>query len=218
MIKTPPLEFWGLFKKTRGAFSTAEALALYNIVSDIKYDGVGDWDERYIELGSHMGKSSQAIAAAMKRHSVFYMVEPEFKDLIWKYGTVERVNAVNSSVTVIAIADYSMEVLPNLDKLTFAFVDSGVHDDMVMQEVKLLEDRIIRNGGIAFHDYLNQFTAVERAYNYLLSTGKYEPIKINWEDIFEYVKWHNLEDANDSWHQYPELPHPPNFIGALKRK
>lgn len=218
MIKTPPLEFWDLFKKTRGAFSTAEALALYNIVSDIKYDGVGDWDERYIELGSHMGKSSQAIAAAMKPNSIFYMVEPEFKDLIWKYGTVERVNAVNSSVTVIAIADYSMEVLPNLGKLTFAFVDSGVHDDMVMQEVKLLEDKIIRNGVISFHDYLNQFTAVERAYNYLLSTGKYEAIEINWPEIFEYVKGFNLEEGNNSWHIYNELPHPPNFVGALKRK
>lgn len=221
MIKTPPLEFWDLFKKTRGAFSTAEALALYNIVSDIKYDGVGDWIETYVELGSHMGKSSQAIAAAMKRHSVFYMVEPEFKEQSWKYATVERVNATNSGVTVIPIAGYSLDFLEFIlvSKAAFVFVDSGTHsDDLVMQECKMLENSIYRNGVIAFHDKGSQFTRVDEAFNYLLSTGKFEEIKINWEDIFEYVKWHNLEDGNDSWHQYPELPHPPNFVGALKRK
>jgi hypothetical protein len=219
MIKTPPLEFWDLFKSTRGAFSTAEALALYNIVSDIKYDGVGDWIERYVELGSHMGKSSQAIAAAMKRHGVFYMVEPEFKDQSWKYATIERVNAANSGVNAIPIAGYSLDFLKLLNMAAFVFVDSGTHsDDLVMQESKALEDKIVKGGVICYHDKGSQFTRVDEAFNYLLSTGKFEEIKINWEDIFEYVKWHNLEDGNDSWHQYPELPHPPNFVGALKRK
>jgi hypothetical protein len=46
-----------------------------------------------------------------------------------------------------------------------------------------------------YHDKGSQFTRVDEAYNYLLSTGKFEEIKINWEDIFEYVKWHNLEDG-----------------------
>jgi hypothetical protein len=87
-----------------------------------------------------------------------------------------------------------------------------------MQEAKLLENRIVQGGIIAFHDYKNQFTEVEIAYDYLLSTGKYEPIGINWQEIFDYVKEHNLEEGNNSWHLYPELPHPPNFVGALKRK
>jgi hypothetical protein len=221
MIKTPPLEFWDLFKKTRGAFSTAEALALYNIVSDIKYDGVGDWVEKYAELGSHLGKSSQAIAAALKPQSVFYMVEPEFKDIGWMHRTVDGVYDTNEKIIVIPVEGYSLDFLKvdEVKRLTFVFVDSGTHsDDLVMQESKALEDKIVKGGVICYHDKGSQFTRVDEAFNYLLSTGKFEEIKINWEDIFEYVKWHNLEDGNDSWHQYPELPHPPNFVGALKRK
>jgi len=71
---------------------------------------------------------------------------------------------------------------------------------------------------IAAHDYKNQFTEVEGAYDYLVGTGKYEPIHINWQEIFDYVAEHNLEEGNNSWHLYPELPHPPNFVGALRRK
>jgi Ni,Fe-hydrogenase I large subunit len=88
-----------------------------------------------------------------------------------------------------------------------------------MQEVKMLEDRIIQGGIIAFHDVFSQFVKQTEAYEYLLSTGKYEEIKINWQEIFDYLKENNIsEDDNNSWHKYPELPYPPNFIGALKRK
>jgi hypothetical protein len=216
MIKLPPTEFWDKFKKTTGAFSTAEALALFNIVSDIKYDGVGDWVETYLELGSHKGKSSRVIAAAIKPSACLYCVEPEFSDEKWLN---EFWTAITSKATIKAVADYSLNVIPNFDKLTFVFVDSGTHsDDLVMNECKMLEDRIIRNGVISFHDKGSQFTKVDEAYNYLVSTGKYEIVPIAWDEIFQYVKWQDLEAENNSWHQYPELPHPPNFIGALRRK
>ena len=205
---TPVPEFWKVFKETPGAFSCAEALALRNICLQ---SPKGVW----VELGSHKDKSSMVIASSLYPTSTLYLVEPEFKDENWLSSVVEKVSV---HTPFIPIAAYSLDVLHEFKELAFCFVDSGVHDDMVMQECKLLEDKIIEGGVIAFHDYLNQFTAVERAYNYLLSTGKYEEIKINWQEIFDYVAEHDLENGNVSWHLYENLGHPPNFIGAVRKK
>jgi len=205
----PTKEFWELFKKTVGAFSTPEAIALYNIVSTCKQG-------RFIELGSHKGKSSMVIAAAMHQKGTLVLVEPEFKDKEWAQDVIGKVQPLTNKI-VQAFGSYSLDILPLYSELIFCFVDSGVHDDLVMEEVKLLEDKIVPHGIIAFHDYLNQFTAVERAYNYLLSTGKYEKIEINWGEIFDYVRDNNLEEGNNSWHEKGSMEFP-CFIGALKRK
>ncbi len=211
-MNTPSKEFWEDFVKTKGAFSCCEGLALYNIVSQVQR---GD----FLELGSHRGRSSMCIAAAMPTNSKLSLVEPEFTDKEWVQGVFEKVAKwMQGNHAVQGFAGYSLDVIPLFYDLSFCFVDSGVHDDMVMDEVKMLEDRIIKNGVIAFHDFLNQFTAVERAYNYLISTGKYEKIEINWDEIFEYAKNNNLQDGELSWHVYPDLPHPPNFVGALRKK
>lgn len=207
----PNNDFWKEFKETNGAFSTAEAIALINIANQAS-SGYA------YEFGSHRGKSSMAIAFGL-RDNILSLVEPEFNDVNWDKEVYDRVSGVNENVSVETMADNSLDVIPYISEHTsFVFIDSGVHDDMVMDEVKGLEDRMKVGGIIAFHDFLNQFTAVERAYRYLLSTGKYEEIPINWEEIFSYVKENNLEDGNKSWHQYPELPYPPNFVGALRRK
>ena len=74
------------------------------------------------------------------------------------------------------------------------------------------------SGGIlAFHDYGNQFTAIARWYDYLVGTGKYEPIAIDWDTIFDYVRDNNLEEGNSSWHERGSEEFP-KFVGALKRK
>lgn len=205
----PTPEFWTLFKKTVGAFSTPEAICLMNVASEAPQGG-------YLELGSHKGKSSISAAYGLKG-GVFYLVEPEFKDEDWKKSVDKLVFEVNNQLKRILIADYSTNVIPKMDDLSFVFVDSGVHDDLVMEEVKMLEDKIVPRGIIAFHDYLNQFTAVERAYDYLLSTGKYEKIEINWDEIFDYVRDNNLEEGNNSWHEKGSKEFP-CFVGALKRK
>lgn len=209
----PDRNFIEVFKTITGAFSVAEAIALYNICLDAP-------DGTWMELGSHKGKSSSVIAYAMKgKNGKFLLIEPEFKDTAWLKEVAAKLDFDNTKVTFSLYADYSLNFIER-SALTysFVFVDSGVHDDMVMEEVKMLEDKVVQGGIIAFHDYLNQFSAVERAYNYLLSTGKFEPIGIDWQPIFDYVNEHNDEADNNSWHTYPELPHPPNFVGAVKRK
>jgi len=213
-MKFPNQSFWKVFKKTEGAFSTAEALALYNICLSVPTNQV------CAEFGVYLGKSaSVAVSALIDKNIIFYLVEPEAEDEDWKRKIAKTVNkASNGNIEIWVAPKTSIEFLKtNKNDFGYVFVDSGAHDDMVMEEVKLLEDRVIKDGIIAFHDFLNQFTAVERAYNYLISTGKYVPIPINWEEIFNYVKEHNLEEGNVSWHQYPELPHPPNFVGAVRK-
>lgn len=208
----PSKEFIDKFKETTGAFSVTEAIGLYNVCLEAPQ---GDW----IELGTHKGKSTTVIALAIpEKTSTLHLVEPEFKDEEWRNGASARIKEVKAGIKVLGYAGYSLNVIQkHIGQLSFVFVDSGVHDDMVMQEVKMLEDKMIPQGIIAFHDYKNQFTAVERAYDYLVSTGKYEVIPIDWDDIKKYVTENNLEEGNNSWHVYEEHPCP-NFVGALKRK
>jgi len=211
MIHYPPIQIIELFKKTHGAMSVAEGIALYNVC--LKAPG-NEW----VELGSHKAKSSIMILASKLIETRFTMVEPEFKSVEWS-------NEVASTLDCFALnnvrlcSNYSTEVLPSFDKISFLFVDSGDHGEEIVQSEKpLYENKIVSGGVIAFHDFGSQFTAVSRCYEQLIASGNYEPIGIDWNEIFIYVAAHQLEEGNDSWHQYPELPHPPNFIGALKRK
>lgn len=208
-IEIPHSSFIEKFKEVNGAFSVAECIALYNVCLQSP-------DGSWMELGTHKGKSTMAIALAMNpKTSSLTLVEPEFKDTNWLEEVAERIIGVNKDIRLYMMPSYSIDEIKNhVGFISFVFVDSGVHDDMVMEEVKLLEDKIVRKGVIAFHDYKNQFTAVERAYQYLLSTGKYEEIEINWPLILR----EDREEGNNSWHQYPELGHAPNFVGALRRK
>lgn len=214
---TPSKEFWKIFKETSGALSTAEALAIINLAAQAPQGG-------YLEVGTHKGKSAMSAFYSLKDGD-FALVDPIFEDDKISGGVFDAVNvaannySLHSPKTVSIVVGTSLQMIPLCNELSYVFVDTGSHGDgLPMKEVKLLEDRIVQGGIIAFHDYKNQFTEVEGAYDYLVSTGKYEPIGINWQDIFDYVKEHNLEEGNNSWHLYPELPHPPNFVGALRRK
>ncbi len=210
-MKYPNDQFWKVFKETNGAFSTAEAIALYNICLEAP-------SGTYLELGTHKGKSTLAASLALK-NGTFYLVDPIFTDdkicaeiaeLFYKFPC--------SHIDKKILALYSTEVIPQFENLAYCFVDSGDHgEELVSAEVKLLEDRIMSGGVLAFHDYQNQFTAVERWYDYLVRTGKYEPIAIDWPQIFDYVRENNLEEVNNSWHERGSEEFP-KFVGALKRK
>jgi hypothetical protein len=208
----PNEDFWKAFKRTEGAFSTAEAIALYNIALQVERPIIS------IELGTHKGKSAMAAAVALDGGE-FILVDPIFSDDGLRNLVQLKVSSFSEKLFVRLMPTTSIDAIQVSDFYSYAFIDSGSHGDgLPMQEAKLLEDKIVNGGIIAWHDYKNQFTEVEQAYNYILSTGKYERIEINWSEIFDYVKEHNLEEGNNSWHLYPELPHPPNFVGALKRK
>lgn len=209
-MTTPTPDFWKVFKETNGALSCTEAVAIMNIAADVKSNG---W---YIELGVAYGKSAMAAAYSL-RDGTFFLVDPEFSDNDRRRQVSKSVWGINDSMVLCQVADISTNEIPKHDYYDYVFVDSGSHQDgLPMIEVRLLEDRVVQGGIIAFHDFKSQFIEVEEAYNYLLGTGKYEEIKINWQEIIDYVNENNLEKGNTSWH-HNELRNP-CFVGALKRK
>lgn len=215
-ISLPKNDFWSRFKTTHGALSCAEALVLFSLARQSP-------NGTYLELGSNRGKSSQCIAAAIAEkgeRATFVAVEPEFSDEDWRLGFVKIIDEVIGGSRYTYLADFSMNVLPTYESLSFCFVDSGNHsDELVMNETKLLEDKMISGGIIAYHDCFSQFTKVTEAYEYILNTGKYEPITIDWNTVFEKLNEIGVsEERNNSWHLYPELNHSPNFIGAVVKK
>lgn len=207
----PTKEFWSIFKATHGALSAAEALAIIQVASMAVAEGV------FAEFGTHKGKSSLA-AIYGRRPSAMLLNDLIFEDdnIVREVGATIR--KIDKSIALRFYECESVKLIPQ-HKYAYVFLDTGDHgEDLVQSEKVLLEDAMVSGGIMAFHDMNNQFTAVRRAYDQLLGTGKYEEVHINWPEIFDYVKENNLEEGNNSWHQYPELPHPPNFVGVLKRK
>ncbi len=218
MITGTP-EFWKIFKETNGALSCSEAIAIMNIAEQAPQG-------MYLELGTYRGKSALSAVIGLKK-GWFGLVDPEFKDEEWRDEVAIKVSlcADNNNhhekmieLYIETLDDYSTNILGRLKTdFAYVFVDSGSHQDgLPMQEVKLLEDRMVQGGIIAFHDWDSQFVEVKQASDYLVSTGKYAYLGINWEQIVKYVDENNLEEGNTSWH-HNELKNP-CFLGAVIRK
>lgn len=206
---TPTPEQLEIFKKLDGALSVSESIAISNIASQAP----NGWA---IELGSYKGKSALSAMLGLK-DCFFLLVDPIFEDKKIMQEVDDTLQPINTSIKLKYSPLYSTDILPNLAPYAYVFVDSGSHQDgLPMQEVKLLEDNMLQGGIIAFHDFLSQFVEVEEAYNYLIGTGKYDKIDINWNEIIEYVNANDLEANNLSWH-HQEMKNP-NFVGAVRRK
>jgi len=209
-MKLPEQKFWDVFKKTHGAFSTPEAISLYNIALQAPQG-------EYLELGTHKGKSTLAAMLGLKEGK-FYLVDPIFEDDEICAGVAQTFTDYPSMhIEKVLLAEYSTDVIPRHTNLAFCFLDSGDHgEDLVKAEITMLEDRIMKGGILAFHDLDNQFTAVRRWYDYLVGTGKYAPINVDWKPIFDYVRENRLEEGNNSWHERGSEEFP-KFVGAVVR-
>ena len=208
---TPTKSFWEIFKATNGALSCAEAVAIMNLAAQAPV-GI------YVEFGTHKGKSAMALSVGLK-DGKFYLLEPEVAELGIEYvDKIEKYRDPQKFIINPSSWDSAGWLNCFTDEMfSYVFVDSGSHQDgLPMQEVKLLEDRIVQGGIIAFHDWNSQFKEVIEASDYLVGTGKYEYIPINWDEIISYVNENNLEEGNISWH-HTELKNP-CFVGAVKRK
>ncbi len=206
----PPKEFWPVFKNTEGALSCCEAIAIMNIAAQAP-NGL------FSEYGTYKGKSALSALCGLPE-GIFYLYEPDFdtgkidKDLV-----AETLKPFSNRINHLWLSsEYSIDAIPQYDDYSYVFIDSGSHQDgLPMQEVKLLEDRMIPGGIIAFHDWNSQFKEVKEASDYLVSTEKYEYIEIGWAEIINYVRDNDLENGNQSWH-HTEMDFP-CFVGAVKR-
>ena len=211
----PSQKFLDVFKSTPGALSVTEAIAIINLAAQAP-------EGNYLEMGTHKGKSAQAALYSLKGNHKFFLLEPEFNNQDFLDVCITGVNKVcviaNTHVTPVFVPEYSTDFIPKFDKYAYVFSDSGTHDNgLPLEEVKMLEDKIVSGGLIVFHDFKNQFREPAEAAEYLVSTGKYDWVDIDWRTIIDYVSSNNLEQGNDSWHLYDDRPYP-NFVGAVRRK
>lgn len=208
-MQIPSNELWERFKRTNGAFSCCEAIALYNICLEAP-------EGTYIELGTFHGKSAMIASAALKA-GCFTLVDPIFSDTKIAadvFFNVRNAAGFDKTFVIGCVGDFSTNIIPKFGELAYVFVDSGSHGEgLPMQEVKMLEDMVVSGGIVAFHDFRSQFVEVEEAYNYLLSTGKYQEIKIDWQPIVDHVLQNNIEEGNDTWHHTETKT--PCYLGAL---
>lgn len=207
MIRIPTGSFFDDFKDTHGALSCCESIAIANIAASAPPDGV------WIELGSYKGKSAISAASILDRKRLLHMVDPIYAD---HNISNEVFGIVSKYCDPVLVQEGSPDVLSRFEEYSYVFVDSGDHQSLPMIEVKILEDKMCVGGIVCFHDFNSQFLQVREAYDYLLGTGKYEEIKIDWDAIVNYVRENDLEKGNNSWH-HNELDFP-CFVGALKRK
>lgn len=207
----PDSKFWEVFKSTHGAFSTPEAIALINICAQAP---AGE----YLELGTHKGKSTLAACFALQA-GLFNLVDPIFEDdNVCKEIAATFTRYPSIHIEKKLFADISENVIPKFNDLAYVFVDSGDHgEELVRTELDLLDGRVMSGGIIAFHDLDNQFTAVRRGYDRLVGSGQYDPIPVNWSEIFDYVRANNLEEGNSSWHERGSEEFP-KFVGAVRKK
>lgn len=216
MIKYPPVKFWEYFKNTNGAMSSAEAIFMYNTCLMVK--DIGNW----VEMGTAYGKS--AIVSLMawidREEHLFVMLEPN-ENIIKEAqeNIVSFKKEFGGKIICPIVQEYSTGYLDRENGFSYIMWDTGSHgQELVSLEKPLIDKKIISGGILIMHDINSQFTACTNAYKELIFSGKYEPIEFSWKEIFDYVIENNLEEGNKSWHLYPKLNHPPNFIGAVIKK
>ncbi len=231
----PSNDFFKRFKETPGALSCCEAIAISNITSDVI-------PGNYFEAGSNAGKSGMAAAFGLPKGK-FYMCDPIFDltnleawehtiqkhpdNLAWDYAAAKgfkdavigRIKfASKDRVEPILLGSYSEKEIPLHGDYSYVFIDSDNHShERVFGEVELVKNRMVSGGVIAFHDFLNQYISPAQAHKYLIETGEYEDIPIDWTSIFNYVRENNLEDGNNTWHQSGSEEFP-KFVGAVRKK
>ncbi len=95
---------------------------------------------------------------------------------------------------------------------SYAFVDTDDHqEELVTAEARALEDKMALGALVIFHDYGNYHGPV-MAGDYLVSTGKYVQVKVDWKFADSIVEQNNLEGGNDSW----AGPHH-KYLGCFRR-
>lgn len=220
-----------------GAMSATEMLGVWSVVA------LGLPEGGLLDLGSHAGKSSIALAGAVagtgaKRNLI--MVDPLYdmtNAAAWSL-TVHRSaaaspwifedhaafvrgvhDAVRPFTASLAMAgEASQRLLPKLiGPVAAVFIDSDDHDRHVLAaEIPLIEPLLVPGSVLLFHDYGNQYIAPREVAEEMVRSGRYAPIAIDWAAVRAEEAGYGFEATNKSWHRYADQPQP-NFVGAIRK-
>lgn len=235
---TPSADQLAIFKKTPGAISVHELIAIINVAA-LAPRGT------CCEMGSHRGKSGIAAAIGLTRSidpgRTLIMVDPlyDMENLeAWKHacqghpdnawqGAKDKdfhqsvmdpiIKASEGMIVPLLRGDYSINAIQKIHgPISYCFLDSDQHQyELVKEELILLRPKMNIGGVIGFHDFRSQFSGVEQAYREMLHGGFYEEIPIDWESIKKWVSENGGESGNESWHHCDKPA--PCFFGALRR-
>lgn len=235
-----PIELFKFVKTIPGAISMTEAVGIYNTVITCLKSEKG----YAVDLGSFAGKSAAVGAAAVSKVGLvdpFLLVDLvyDLKNPEWKKTSTgsfdhmpfihepdfnfivrARVEKYAPGVAIgllgLSSAQFFNGAHGRFPYIAYAFIDTDDHNEnLVMTEAKHLEDRMLSGGLIFFHDFKNQYVGPAMAYEYLVSTGKYELIQIDWDAAYVIAEKFGLETGNNSWHM-PGVAYPA-FVGCVRR-
>lgn len=217
-----------LFKNTQGAISVCEMCAIAHVAS-LAPEG------NAVDLGSHAGKSSIAAAVGLRHACNFYLVDPVYdltnqlswshtcqksvdnmgwpycKDVYFHKNVRDKIAQVNPHLNVQLCGTHSLHALQTLQQIAYIFIDSDQHqENLLREELHLIIPKLCKGAIVAFHDYGNQFTAVEKLYNELIQQN-FGQVEIDHQAIKAFVG--DQETNNLTWHA-TTVPQP-LFVGAL---
>lgn len=212
-----------LFKRTPGAMSVQEGVALQNLMGIIP-------EGRTVEAGSHMGKSAIAIAWGLSSgpERTLHMIDPLFEDEELSERVSQTVESVSPKIVANLWDTTSLQAFPQIAvypklgaqaeaNFAFAFLDSGDHSyELVRSEFDFLKDKMVPGGIIALHDY-KCYSGPTQLYREAQEEG-FEDVNIPWQEIKDLVRREAPDDErlSDSWHKREDPE--PCYLAALRKR
>ncbi|MEY2606011.1 MAG: hypothetical protein QOH31_3827 [Verrucomicrobiota bacterium] len=145
--------------------SESEALDLYSAVRAIR-------PERSLEIGLAHGVSALAILAALAANGSghHYMIDPFQRN--YDYCGKAMIERAGFSSLHTFFERFPEEIIPQLPKLRFAFIDSSHLFDFTLLEFVLIDKKLEVGGIIAFHDLW--MPSIQSVVRFVLANRAYE--------------------------------------------
>jgi predicted O-methyltransferase YrrM len=156
-------------KKFDSNVSAAEALLLYQVVSELK-------PQLSVEVGLALGASTSAILQALEDAGApakHHVLDP-FQATEWKNAGLEMIRRAGLAHRCEFHSAYAEEVIPGLEQIDFAFIDASHLFDLTLSEFVLCDKKLRVGGVIGFHDLW--MDPQQKLLRFILTNRHYEPL------------------------------------------
>lgn len=128
-----------------------------------------------------------------------------------------KIEAWHNSVSDLKVNMFGYSSIEFLKKyrgpFSYAFIDTDDHNDsLALSEAREIEDKMSPGALVIFHDYGN-YRGPVLAGKYLMSTEKYEHIRVDWNSALKLTNNNGLDEGNNSW-----APPEHRYLGCFRRK